>query len=165
MSVSSSNGMLPLTNNRYYTDEEFDERLPKIYEFYEKYSKVFPNYVTLPENKYMFKNIERKQKFIDDKQRALEGIAAFKEKNRNTFSDLLAEDSEHMFSSGFMDSILKQDDDLNKIRKQREINEKFVQAVQDFTNQDSVMDLVNKSNITGDISMSEMNDKENSDLS
>jgi hypothetical protein len=29
--------------------------------FYEKYSKVFPNYVALPgESKYMFKNIERK---------------------------------------------------------------------------------------------------------
>ena len=56
---------------RYYS-EEFDARLPKIFEFYEKYSKVFPNYVTIPENKFMFKNIERKQKFIDDKQRAIE---------------------------------------------------------------------------------------------
>lgn len=42
-------------------------RLPKIYEFYEKFSKVFPNYVNLSESKYMFKNIERKQKMIDEK--------------------------------------------------------------------------------------------------
>jgi hypothetical protein len=31
-----------------------------MFEFYEKYSKVFPNYVVLPENKYLFKNIEKK---------------------------------------------------------------------------------------------------------
>ncbi len=46
---------------RFYKDQESIERLPKVFEFYEKYSKVFPNYVALPgESKYMFKNIERK---------------------------------------------------------------------------------------------------------
>lgn len=45
---------------RPYTYNEVKARLPKIFDFYEKYSKVFPNFVTLPENKYMFKNIERK---------------------------------------------------------------------------------------------------------
>ena len=45
---------------RPYEGQEALARLPKIFEFYEKYSKVFPNYVVLPENKYMFKNIERK---------------------------------------------------------------------------------------------------------
>jgi hypothetical protein len=43
---------------RFYTNIEAVERMPRIIEFYEKYSKVFPNYVNLPENKYMFKNIE-----------------------------------------------------------------------------------------------------------
>ena len=52
---------------RFYLDNEASERLPRVFEFYEKYSKVFPNYVVLPENKYMFKNIERKQKLIDEK--------------------------------------------------------------------------------------------------
>jgi hypothetical protein len=45
---------------RSYRLNEANERLPRVFEFYEKYSKVFPNYVVLPENKYMFKNIERK---------------------------------------------------------------------------------------------------------
>jgi len=45
---------------RFYTQQEARVRLPKVTEFYEKYSKVFPNYVSLPESKYMFKNIERK---------------------------------------------------------------------------------------------------------
>lgn len=45
---------------RYYEQSEVVTRVPKICEFYEKYSKVFPNYVNLPENKFMYKNIERK---------------------------------------------------------------------------------------------------------
>lgn len=45
---------------RYYDKQESAVRLPKVWEFYEKYSKVFPNYVNLPENKFMYKNIERK---------------------------------------------------------------------------------------------------------
>jgi hypothetical protein len=50
----------------YYQNESFS-RLPRIFEFYERYSQVFPNYVLLPENKYMFKNIERKQRLIDER--------------------------------------------------------------------------------------------------
>jgi len=30
------------------------------------YSQVFPNFVCLPESKYMFKNIQKKQKLIDE---------------------------------------------------------------------------------------------------
>lgn len=56
---------------RYYKVSETKSRLPKIFEFYEKYSKVFPNYVVLTESKYMFKNIERKQRLIDDKQKTI----------------------------------------------------------------------------------------------
>ena len=50
---------------RFYTLKEAQDRLPRVFEFYEHYSKVFPNYVSVPESKYMFKNIERKQKLID----------------------------------------------------------------------------------------------------
>lgn len=53
---------------RFYFEGETNERLPRVFEFYEKYSKVFANYVVLEEEKkYMFKNIERKQKLIDEK--------------------------------------------------------------------------------------------------
>jgi hypothetical protein len=46
--------------------------MPKMLEFYEKYAKVYPNYVIIPENKYLFKNIEKKQRVIDEKQRYLQ---------------------------------------------------------------------------------------------
>ena len=52
---------------RYYaTHNESHIRLPKLCEFYEKYSQVFPNFIKLPESKYMFRNIQRKQRLIDE---------------------------------------------------------------------------------------------------
>ncbi len=51
---------------RAYSLAETRSRLPKLCTFYDKYSQVFPNYVVLPESKYMFKNIQRKQKLIDE---------------------------------------------------------------------------------------------------
>ena len=43
---------------RDYNRHECLSRLPKVIAFYDTYSKVFPNYVNIPENKFMFKNIE-----------------------------------------------------------------------------------------------------------
>ena len=153
---------------RYYYMDEFPTRLPKIYEFYEKYSKVFPNYVNIPENKYMFKNIERKQKLIDDKQKAIDQMKRIREKEnkeKHHFSDLLEDSTEMMFSTKFMESIIKQDHELEEIRKKRQANERLMQAINAINNNDSVMDAFNSSNVTGDISMSVMENKENSDLS
>lgn len=53
---------------QFYDTKEIVYRLPKIYEFYHKFSTVFPNYYPLEQSKYMFKNIERKQKAINEQQ-------------------------------------------------------------------------------------------------
>ena len=50
---------------RYYTKKEIDERLKKYYEYYDLYSKVFPNYTVFIEGKYFYQNIQKKQKMID----------------------------------------------------------------------------------------------------
>lgn len=60
---------------REYTWPEAHERLPRIFEFYARYSKVFPNYVGVPqEAAFMYKNIERKQKVIDQRNRRLHDL-------------------------------------------------------------------------------------------
>ena len=51
--------------HRFYSKSELFLRLKKVCEFYEKYSKIFPNYICLYESKYIYKNIRRKQKMID----------------------------------------------------------------------------------------------------
>ena len=50
---------------RYYPPKDSDQRLKKILTFYETYSKIFPNYLVLKENKYLYRNIRKKQKMID----------------------------------------------------------------------------------------------------
>jgi hypothetical protein len=42
--------------------------LKKIFEFYEINSKIFPNYIILSESRYIYKNIQKKQKLIDQLQ-------------------------------------------------------------------------------------------------
>lgn len=53
---------------KYYEIGESEESLPKIYDYYESCSVIFPNYVILPESKYLYKNIQRKQRVIDNQQ-------------------------------------------------------------------------------------------------
>ena len=50
---------------RYYKKKESDIRLPKFYEYYDLYSKIFPNYTTFYEGKYLYRNIQKKQRMID----------------------------------------------------------------------------------------------------
>ena len=50
---------------RFYPIKETNPRLKKILTFYETYSKVFPNYLVLKENKYLYRNIRKKQKMIN----------------------------------------------------------------------------------------------------
>ena len=51
--------------NKFYNKNEQKKRLIKILEFYDKYNKVFPNYMILPENEYIYKNLRKKQKMIN----------------------------------------------------------------------------------------------------
>ena len=50
---------------KFYPEVDSKPRLKKIFKFYECYSKIFPNYLVIEENKYLYKNIRRKQKMID----------------------------------------------------------------------------------------------------
>ncbi len=86
---------------RFYTSAESATRVPKACDFYCKYTKVFPNYFALPESKFMFKNIERKQRAIDNNQRE-----QAKCKDSGNFDDLLGPDdatsSNRVFTSTFL---------------------------------------------------------------
>ncbi len=64
--------------NNYYSKEEIKERLKKIFNFYSTYSKIFPNYIILSENLYLYRNIRRKQKMIN----AFNEIKKEEEENR-----------------------------------------------------------------------------------
>ena len=63
---------------RFYFKDESHPRLNRILNFYETYSKIFPNYMILKESKYLYRNIRKKQKMID----AVNEIKREEEENR-----------------------------------------------------------------------------------
>ncbi|MCQ2817272.1 MAG: hypothetical protein MJ252_08410 [archaeon] len=86
----------------YYEIDESKESLLKLFEYYESCSVIFPNYIVLPESKYIYKNIQRKQRVIDNQQE-LEQIEEDK-KNGKIKEDSLEEDN--VFNTRTIDSIL-----------------------------------------------------------
>ena len=83
---------------RYYIKNEIIIKLPRILLFYDKYSKIYANYTVIPESKYMYKNIKRKQKMIDQIQN-MQNLS----KNENEDENL----SNVIFNSKILDSINK----------------------------------------------------------
>ena len=51
--------------NRFYNKEEINQRLILITDYYAHSSRLYPNYSRLREGKYIYKNIEKKQRVID----------------------------------------------------------------------------------------------------
>ena len=79
---------------RFYTKKESAIRLPKYFEYYNLYSKIFPNYTSIPEGKYFYINIQKKQRMIDlqenlenekSKEKKLKKVKK-KEKDINVFN-------------------------------------------------------------------------------
>ena len=51
--------------NKFFPKKEQKKILNKVFNFYSKYCKVFPNYMILPENEFLYRNLRKKQKLID----------------------------------------------------------------------------------------------------
>lgn len=125
---------------RQYSLTESKDRIPKVVEFYEKYSKVFPNYISLPESKFMFKNIERKQRFIDEKQRISQKIKAErneKERKRRKYYNpeeysIDLWNRKKLFTKSFEDSMLRLDEQSLLERATRHIPTEVDKLVQKF---------------------------------
>ena len=90
-----------------YKINEIRKFLPKICIYYDNCSFIFPNYVTLHESKYIYKNIRKKQKVIDNQQEQ-------EEKNGKTKKGKLnLENSEIFFNTKTFNSILDQTNTSN----------------------------------------------------
>ena len=87
-----------------YKINEIKFLLPKICEYYINSSVIFPNYVKLPESKYIYKNIQKKQKVID-------AIQDQEDKDERIKKGLFKEEEkENVFTTKIVDSILNQTD-------------------------------------------------------
>ena len=77
---------------KYYNNNIVKIKLKKILIFYEKYSKIYANYTVIPESKYMYKNIKRKQKVID-------------QINNNNYKQFSENDDEYSISEYYNNTI------------------------------------------------------------
>ena len=108
---------------RFYKTSDLEVKLPKILNFYEKYSKIYANYTVIPESKYMYKNIKRKQKMIDQMQN--NGINESEyEKDEESNEEM----SNTVFSSKVMNSIYRKT--LTTLNKSE--NDNSEQSINDF---------------------------------
>ena len=120
---------------RYYKTSDLNIKLPKILIFYEKYSKIYANYTVIPESKYMYKNIKRKQKMIDQMQNNGNNESEYEEDE-----DSNEEMSNTVFSSKVMNSIYRKT--LTTLNKSDNGNSE--QSINDFLNK--INDIENKAN-------------------
>ena len=92
---------------RYYNKQEINLRLPKFYEFYELYSKIFPNYTSIEEGKYFYMNIQLKQKMINMIEK-LEMEKKIKNHffDNNNITDNSDKNNQKVFSTNVIDSLL-----------------------------------------------------------
>ena len=84
--------------NRYYKTIEICNKLPRILNFYEQCSKIYPNYTVIPESKYMYKNIKKKQKVIDQMQFHIRDFENEEEEDGENLSS-------HIFNTNVINSI------------------------------------------------------------
>ena len=116
---------------RYYTQSESAIRLPRFYEYYETYSKIYPNYTSLLEGKFIYRNIQRKQRMID-LQEQMEMNVNQRQRNNN-HCDISGE----VFSTDVYDSIIndRNNEDIEmlfniNIEKNSEEEEVFVKCME-----------------------------------
>ena len=105
-----------------YNINECKKYLPKIYEYYNSCSVIFPNYVKLHESKYIYKNIRKKQKVIDNQQEQEDKQEKIKK------GSLKIENNDIFFTTKTFNSILDQTNTSNLklffgIKDNNDINE------------------------------------------
>ena len=91
---------------KYYKVSDSKRYLPKICDYYLKASQIFPNYFCIEENKYIYKNIRKKQKLIDNQQEQEENQKKNKKCNHS-------ESIDEFFTSKTLNSILQQTNTSN----------------------------------------------------
>ena len=97
----------------HYKKELLRKTLVKIFNFYDQFNKVFPNYMILPENEYMYRNLRKKQKMIDEYNKMLfEKQKMEKEKEMNLNNKKYKKIEINIFDDSAKESINKQNNSM-----------------------------------------------------
>ena len=104
----------------FYPMEKSIKKLNDLFNYYCESSFIFPNYTPLPESKYIYKSIIKKQRVIDEQENLDElriKQKKLKEKKKNIFFDFYNDSGTEnkFFNSTIYNSILKPSESLIKI--------------------------------------------------
>ena len=87
----------------FYPKEDLKNILNKILDIYCLYSKIYPNYIILSENKFLYKNIRKKQKMIDENNKD-------KENKKNSYNDKFNNKENELFTLSVRNEIKEFED-------------------------------------------------------
>ena len=93
---------------RFYALYESLARLPKFFEFYDLYSKIFPNYTSIEEGKYFYMNIQQKQRVINTIEKIELENKLNKNKSNSNYNNC---SDDKVFSTNVIDSLLNSTND------------------------------------------------------
>ena len=140
----------------YFNKKDLIKLLPLIFEYYHKATVIFPNYVTLTEKKYLYKNIRKKQQIINIQQEQEEIDKRIKNKKleKKLKLDFLNYESDSnsktdIFTSHALNSILNQTNTSNNLRlfgisKNKESKDEIFQFIEKIKNEERKISLKNK---------------------
>ena len=106
---------------RIYKKDESKPRLKKLISYYQETSVIFPNYTPLIESKYLYLNVIKKQKVIDEQQDLEEHKQYLKKKNKTknklleNFGLLIEEKQNNVFTSTVYNEILNGSESISRI--------------------------------------------------
>ena len=112
----------------YYSSYDIENILSKILEIYSLYSKIYPNYIILKENKFLYKNIRKKQKLLDEKN----------ENNENDNNKYIKEDIDNKENELFTPSVRNEikefeDSNFNNINNNKNNNDSINNQYSQYT--------------------------------
>ena len=86
---------------RFYKKKELGPRLKKLFAYHQETSVIFPNYVPLVESKYLYNNVIKKQRVIDEQQ----SLDKLRKENKNKKHSVIKKE-DRMFNSTIVGEIL-----------------------------------------------------------
>ena len=105
----------------FYTYDRIKKKLIELFNYYNESSFIFPNYTPLPESKYIYNNIIKKQRVIDDQENMEELKLIEKHNNDKKLNSIIKNFYENnqsqskFFDSNIYNSILKPCESLSRL--------------------------------------------------
>ena len=133
--------------SEFYTLKESCFKIKSYSEFYTLNSRIFPNYILLPESKYIFNNIKKKQKLLDqlednnykyNNENSQNLIMNYSDMNNYNRSMQLNRTQSSYFSTIFTPSI------VNSILNERESSNKNDDNYSNISNINFIIENINK---------------------